>query len=152
MEKSKRTVLDRFTKCQSGRTLNPFMHVFLFMLLGLSVAFLFFGDTLSVQSVVLYSETIRETSRGIVSAWGLIGLTVIILHTVAFLIQGKIGLNLLRGALFGGFFVWLWAAVIYIQGGFFIQLLVFCFPNLYFWVWYALEWAKRKRGDEVAFV
>ncbi len=141
---------EKFTKCDSGETLNWLMHPFLFITLFLSIGFLFFGDTLSIQSVVLYAESAKID--GAVSTWGVIGLITMALHTAGFIIRGKIGVRMMQIALFGGFYLWLWAGIIYFLGGFWFQLIVFCMPNIWFWTWYWWQWIKRNRGDRVAFV
>ncbi len=145
------TAKDKYTKCDSGLTLNPLMHGFLFLTLVLSIAFLFFGDTASVQAFVLYQNTL-SLDNGFVNLWGIIGLIVMASHTAAFWIRGFWGAQLMRLNVFGGLYLWVWAATIYVLGGFWFQLLVFAIPNIYFWLWYAQQWRKRRRGDKVAFV
>lgn len=140
-----------FARCDSGELLNPFLHVFLFILAAFSVAFLFFGHTESVQAVVLYQETV-DIGNIFVNVWATIGLLVIILHTVAFWVRGPAGARMLSICVFGGFYLWLWASVIYISAGFLFQFIVVCIPHLYFWSWYALQWSRRRRGERVAFV
>lgn len=142
----------RFTKCDSGETLNPLMHVFLFVVLVLSIGFLFFGHTKSVQSYVLYKESMLWIDTLAVSVWGIIGATVVVLHTVAFWIRGRVGQQLMRVCVFGGGYLWFYASVIYLQGGFVFQFLSVALPNLAFWAWYARQWQRRKSGYRIAFV
>ncbi len=144
-------VIDRYTKCDSGLTLNPFIHVFLFLTLCFSVGFVFFGSTETLQASVLFMQT-TNVGESLVNLWGLIGMMVIVIHTIAFGVRGKIGVALMPLCIFGGFYLWLWASIVYLAAGFFFQFLVACLPNLFFWTWYTFQWRKRKRGDRVAFV
>lgn len=139
------------TKCNSGLTLNPLMHVFIFLTLAFSVAFLFFGDTTSVSASILYIETIGVTQSAL-NLWAIIGIATVTSHLTGLLIRGKIGDFLMRITWFGGFYMWLWAAVIYIGAGFWFQLIVAAVPNLLFWTWYAWQWRKRHNNERVAFV
>lgn len=144
-------VKDRFTKCNSGASLNKLMHPFLFITLALSIGFLFFGHTQSVQAFSLYLLSLN-IDGSFVTTWGLIGLISMILHTLGFLIRGKYGVMMMMLSLFGGFYLWTYAIIIFAAAGYILQILVVAGPNLYFWGWYAIEWNKRKRGEEVAFV
>lgn len=145
------SLFDKFTKCDSGETLNPFLHVFMYLTLIFGLAFLFGGGSATLQASVLFQQTML-VGEPWVNAWGLIGVAVALLHTVAFLVRGKVGVRLMQACLFGGFYMWCWAGAIYLSGGFVFQFLVAVVPNLFFWSWYAFQWAKRKRGERVAFV
>lgn len=132
----------RLTKCDSGRTLNPLMHVFLLITLVTSVAFLFFGHTEPVMTSVLYTNTVG-IGQIAVNHFGVIGITTIALHVIGLLIRGRYGIQLMRFAMFGGFYIWLLACIIYIESGFLFQLLIGGIPNLLFWAWYAWQWRRR---------
>ena len=119
------------------------MHLFLLVTTVFSVGFLLGVD--SVVLTVLYSETAMVGATA-VNVWGLVGLATMIFHTAGMLIRGRLGLAMLAAAAFGGFYVWLWAAVIYFSGGFFFQLLAAAVPNLLFWAWYAWQWRRRYRN------
>lgn len=135
-------LFNRSCRCDTGELLNPLMHVFIFVQLVFGSAFLFFGDTNTVQSSVLYQQTL-SWGPGTVNMWGLIGFLVPILHLFGVVIRGKFGIQLMRLALAGGFFIWLWAVVLYVQDDFWFQLLAGAVPNLSFWIWYAWQWYIR---------
>lgn len=140
------------TKCDSGLTLNPLMHTFLFVMLVLSVGFLFFGNTVAVQNIVLYQQSKVLYGTASVNLWGVIGLSVCILHFFGFLIRGKHGIKLMKLAIFGGCYLWVYALFIYLSSGFIFQVLFVCVPHLWFWTWYAWQWRRRKNNEFVAFV
>lgn len=141
----------KFTKCDSGKTLNPFMHVFLYMTMVWGIAMTFFAGTDTVSTTILYQET-QDVGSGFVNTWGLIAMATMVTHTIAFWIRGKWGVRMMGWCVFAGFYLWLWAGIIYLESGFLFQFLIACVPNMAFWVWYAWQRVKRKRGDEVAFV
>ncbi len=120
-------------------------------MLVMSIAFLFFGDTASVQAFVLYQDTLT-IDNGFINLWGIIGLFVMASHTLAFWVRGFWGAQLMRLNVFGGLYLWIWAATIYVLGGYWFQFLIFALPNIWFWLWYGWQWRKRRRGDRVAFV
>lgn len=142
---------NRFTKCDSGLYLNPLMHVFMFILLAFTVAFLFFGETDSVQASVLYQQTVMIDDIA-VNAWAAAGALAIFLHTAGMLFRGKWGIKMLKFAIFAGFYVWLWAAVVYLQDGYWFQFFANALPNIAFWTWYAWQYRRRYNGQRVAFV
>ena len=129
--------------------LNPLMHLFLLVSGTYAIAFLFFGDTTSVQAISLY-----EYSDS-VFGWKQFGITTaaaIIAHTIGFLFRGKVGLVFLPIAMAAGFYSWLYAAVVYWDNSLYFQFLILCIPNLLFWVWYTLQFRRRARGEFEAFV
>lgn len=130
----------RVTKCDSGAFLNPLMHVFLYITTVFSVSFLLGID--SVTLTVLYQQT-ANVGAAAVNVWGLVGVATMILHTAGMLVRGRWGLPMLAAAGFGGSYLWLWAATVYITGGFLFQTLAGAAPNLLFWAWYAWQWRKR---------
>lgn len=140
---------DRLTKCDTGQRFNPLMHVFMFLLLAFSLGMLI-GDP-SVMATELYSQT-AEIGLNAVNLWGAVGVITLIFHTAGMLIRGRWGPHLLRFAVFGGCYVWLWAAVIYIMGGFWFHLVANALPNIMFWVWYAWQWRKRYNNRDNPFV
>lgn len=133
---------NRLTKCDTGENLNWLMHPFLFITLVFSVGFTFFGDAASVQSSILYQETLNR-GEGYVNIWGLIGLAVCVLHTLALLIRKTYGPQIMRFCVFGGFYLWMWASIIYIDTGYWFQFFAASVPNLFFWSWYAWQWRIR---------
>lgn len=139
----------RFTKCDSGDYLNPLMHLFLLITLVFGIAFVFFGDTTSVQASVLYMNSAEWFGW---NQFGLSCLAAMVAHTASFMLRGKWNLYLLPTAMAFGFFAWLYASIIYLDGGFFFQFAVACFPNLLFWVWYSFQFSRRARGKNQAFV
>lgn len=142
---------DKFTKCDSGKFLNPFMHVFLFYTLAWGIAMTFFGDTETVSATILYRET-KDIGFSLTNVWGLVAIVVMITHTTAFWVRGKHGVKMMGLCVFGGAYLWIWAGIIYIESGFYFQFIIACLPNLAFWTWYAWQRMKRKRHDHVAFV
>lgn len=142
---------DRLTKCDSGLYLNPLMHVFMFVLLVFTIAYLFFDHTETVEASVLYQQT--DMVGGVaVNSWGAVGALAIVLHSLGMLIRGKWGMKMLRAAIFAGFYVWLWAAVVYLQDHFWFQFFAAGVPNLAFWTWYAWQYRRRHNNEVVAFV
>ena len=140
---------NRVTKCDSGHTLNVLMHPFLLLTTVLAIAFLGFGDTASVQAMVLYQNT------DFIFGWSLFGLAAagaMIAHSIAFLVRGAVGKVFMPIAMFLGFFAWLYASLLYLGGGFYFQFLILCVPNLWFWVWYSINFRRRYRGEYQAFV
>lgn len=140
---------NRVTKCDSGHTLNPLMHLFLFLAGIIAISFLGFGETESVQSMKLY-----EFSQEIFG-WKTVGITAAIAmlsHTVGFLVRGRVGLVVLPVAMTAGYYTWFYASVVYIQNSLYFQCLILCVPNLLFWIWYTLQFRRRARGEVEAFV
>lgn len=135
-----REIFNRLTKCNTGQTLNPLMHVFMFITLVFSVGFLI-GDP-SVTTTALYTQTAMVGGSAI-NSWGLVGIVTLILHTTGMLLRSRLGLEMLRLSCFGGFYLWLWASVIYLGAGFYFQFLAAALPNLAFWAWYAWQWRRR---------
>lgn len=139
------------TKCDSDLYLNPLMHVFMFILLVFTVSYLFYGDTEAVEASVLYQQT-NMVGDVAVNSWGAVGALAIVLHTLGMLIRGKWGMKMLRGAIFAGFYVWLWAAVVYLEDHYWFQFFAAAVPNLFFWGWYAWQYRRRRNNKVVAFV
>lgn len=133
-------IWNRLTKCDTGERLNPLMHIFLYLTFVFSFAFVF--GIGGVTESALYMETF-ELGINAVNSWGMVGLATTLLHTIGILWRGKYGIQLMRLSIFGGFYLWLWAAIVYFLGGFYFQLLVGAIPNLAFWTWYAWNWRKR---------
>lgn len=144
-----KTIWFRFTKCDSGNWLNPLMHLFLIITTAFAVALLFFGDTTTVQAVVLYQQS--DYIFGI-NQFGLVAGTAMVAHSLAFWFRKKVGLVCMPIAMACGFYAWLYATVLYLDGGFYFQFIVACVPNLLFWSWYAWQFNRRRRGEINAFV
>lgn len=132
----------RLTKCDSGQMLNPLMFVFLYVTLAFSVAFVFFGETKTVQLSPLYMES-KAAGEEWVSLWGAIGLMVVALHCAGLLIRNLPGIYMMIAAAVGGFYLWLWATVLYAQEDLWFQFAAAAIPNLLFWCWYTWQWYRR---------
>jgi hypothetical protein len=139
----------KLTHCDSGLKLNFLMHLFLLITLVFSVGMLIGDPTVSVT--VLYLETVA-ISQGALNIWGVVGILSIVFHVAGLLIRGHIGGILMSCAVLCGFYIWLWAGVIYLVAGFTFQFLAVAVPNLLFWSWYAWQWRRRHQNKRVAFV
>ena len=139
----------RFTRCDSGDWLNPLMHLFLFTTAVFGIAFVFFGDTVTVQQSLLFmlSDDILGWNQ-----FGLACLAAMISHSVSFILRGKWNLIFLPLAMMFGFFAWLYASILFIDAGLFYQFAVSCLPNLGFWAWYSWQFRRRATGKTQAFV
>lgn len=139
----------RLTKCETGLLFNPLMHLFLYITLVFSVAFVFFGHTETVQQSTLFTESQSTAGNEWVVVWGDVGLLVVGLHITGLLLRTVYGLYMLLAAAAGGFYLWLWATVIYIQGDLWFQLTAAAIPNILFWSWYTWQWYRRftHQGD-----
>ena len=125
-------------KSQDER-IHPLAHVFFFITLAIGVFFTFFADSSGVLATVLYTQTVAAFGDTVVSLWGIACLVVTALNTLMLLTRKSV---FAYAATYGGYGVWLYAAITYAVGGFWLQLCVTALPNLAFWVWYYLA-AKR---------
>ncbi len=137
--------LYKLTHCDTGARLNPLMHIFIYVALAFSLAMLTGGA--SVMDTALYAET-AQVGASAVSLWGIVGLVTVIAHLIGFGIRAwdrlaRYGIYFIEIAMFGGIYMWLWAAVVYLSGGFMFQFFVYTIPNLMFWSWYAWQWRRR---------
>lgn len=117
------------------------MHVFLFITFVFAIAFLFFGYTDTVQASVLYSQTISIDNA--INLWAIVGLVAVAANYIGLIIRNRFGMALMQVSWISGFYMWLWASVIYIQGAFFLQFFAAALPLLIFWMWYAWQWRRR---------
>jgi hypothetical protein len=118
------------------------MHLFIFMTFVFGFSFTFFSHTNTVQSSILYAQT-QNFSGSALNTWGVIAMLAPICHIVGLLIRGKYGIHFMQAAMYGGFYVWLWAFIVYVSGDFWFQVAAGAVPNLLFWVWYAWQWRRR---------
>ena len=140
-------IFDRLTKCDSGQNLNPLMHIFIFVTAVFSIAFLFFPVTCGIGQSVLYTQTLAVSGLA-VNHWGIVGIITVSCHFIGLLIRGRVGSNFMRITIFGGFYMWLWASVVYLSGGFIFQFFSMGVSNLLFWGWYAWHWRKSKYNKD----
>lgn len=119
------------------------MNIFLLINLAFGVGMII-SDS-SVGLTVLYMQT-ADFGPGAILAWGVVAVVSVALHFIGLLLRSGLGLRIMEAAWFGGFFVWLWAILMYTSGGFIFQTLAIGLPNLLFWAWYGWQWRKRSNA------
>lgn len=124
-----RKVIDRLTVV-NGHRISFLAHLFMFQTLVLGVAFAFFGGTSGAEASVLYTLTQVYLPNFATSLWGLAAVGITVLNTVAIYFRNY---TLARVASMGGFVIWLYAAVIYATGLFWLQMFVPAVVNMAFW-------------------
>lgn len=125
--------------------LNPFIHVYMYMMLVWGLCFTFFPEISGASETFLYQLTVLQAGDHITSIWGIICLIVVVCETIAFNQRTR---WLGAGSTMLGFCVWLFAAITYAMGGFWFGLLVGAVPQLFFWAWlfFTVERYHRKHG------
>jgi hypothetical protein len=116
------------------------VHLFLMVTLVAGIWFAFFGWTDIVQASLLWQATNVNLASGVMNVWGYAALAVTALNTYAI---GWAKRRLHNAAAMGGFLLWLYAAVLYVTGGYFFHLTVVGIPNMLFWAYYYVATKER---------
>lgn len=111
-----------------------------------AIAFMFFTHTTAVQTSVLYSLTVAHLSNTIVSVWGAVALVVVIGAFVGMYARKKwLGLAVTQA----GAALWLYATILYMMHGFWLQVFFAGIPQLMFWVWWYVKVRNYHIEDDV---
>jgi len=113
--------------------LNPLMHIFFLISLVFGFAFGIAPEFFGADQTVLFKETELNYWDGITSLWGLGLIVVTLSNTVVLLTRWR---WLGSPTAWTGFFLWLYAMLVYLQEGFWLGLFGAALPNILFWAWY----------------
>lgn len=133
---------------EAGKT-SPLIYPFLLMTAGPAFAYVFFSHTQTVTASILFTLTAVHVSGAFASLWGLAALLAVILALINIFARkrwaGHIGPFL-------GVMVWLYALIIYIWYGFWLQAFSYAVAQLFFWIWHYLRvqsyWRNADAGLE----
>ena len=129
---------------KGNRKINPLFYPFLFATFVYGFGFLFFGWWSGVESSSLY-QSFYGLHSILPAIWG-------VCATAAGLFA--MALLLFRHGAYGhvaaqfGWLVWLFAAIVYGIGGYWLPLFTVAVPNAYFWVYYYFKVKQYERDKE----
>lgn len=127
-----------------GKRVHPLSHIFFFITFVFGFCFLFMGDTTTISSLILYTESAKDFGAWALSLWGVCAMLITVLNTLAIGLHSKF----VTGTAMLGFGLWAYALVVYLAGGFWFHVLVVAVPNIWFWAWYYIQVTFLKRKYE----
>lgn len=125
--------VDRLIYRAPGELHNPLMYPFLLITLAMGISFVFFSGTDPVQASVLYQLTIGHLPDASTSIWGVVAMSVAVVHLIAIQVRRAWLGSLVTMA---GVLLWLYATLIFGIYGYWLQFFTAALPSLFFWVWY----------------
>lgn len=90
-------------------------------------------------------DTMNSISPTVPLIWGVVAIATVIMGAT-FLLFNIPPAGTYSGLL--GFMVWLFVAILYVQGGDWLVLLAIALPNAFFWIWQFLSLSRFRREDE----
>lgn len=133
-----------FTKGSGDAPINPFIYVFAYITFVFGLCFTFLPTWSGAEQTSLYQLTTLQTVEFTTSIWGICAMLVVFVGFVALYYRKRWLGNF---ASMFGFFVWLFAAITYVIGGFWFGFLVAALPNVFFWSWMYFRTEKYHREN-----
>lgn len=136
----------RFLDSKGKIRVNTLAFPFLFATGAYGIGFALFNKFSGVSKSSLY-QAMYEVGPHIPILWGILAIAAATLAMLLLItrILGVVG----EASSMMGFLVWLYAAFIYLDGGFYLVLITVALPHVYFWGWYYTRvkwWARTKKA------
>lgn len=127
--------LRSYTHITEDERQNPLQYLFFIITFCYGFAFLFFTGSDPVTATVIYQLSTATFGAIALKVWGFFGLFATIGSMVGIVVR-KTWLG--NSVSMAGFLIWLYSAILYASGGFWLQAIVLGVVQMLFWAWWYL--------------
>lgn len=121
---------------------SPFLHVFIIKTMVIGILFTLFGASDNVSSTALFKMTTDYLPSFVGNLWGLVLLSVVVLHVLEMQFRGK---NFGAWTAMIGFMAWIYAGIVYLIDHNYFAIVSITGSSIFFYIWYYVSAATYRR-------